>query len=467
MPPPLTVKDARTTELNRVQAALVARQQELLDADADLVLRQEGFAVAQATLSNLEAKASTLRQQITSPATMPSDVHAFEVELEATIALGRQARAALADAQDALGQAVRKRQRLAAMTDRLKAQVAEAEAAVALARADDTLAARWRTAINGALKATRTAAAAPPAQDQIAAAKAKLAAVLGGQPMYELMRSRLAAATAEATERVRAAERAADALDALHKVEGPPAGTVAMTGTKYARVRNEVASAVDGSAVALEAALQALQAATVTTFLTPAEQAEVTARAAAVTNTVDPTDPTKTIPSAAKLETDVNDAVAPAREAFHKFEAKALVSKAQDPAFNAETAASINAERTARNTTATALSTARALLTQPVRTTIEVWEVAVPESAMALVLVTLQAIAAVERIKSLKLDEAGGLLERLDKAEDDYAKALKAGDEARVRREDAAARVAERLDALATIEPVAEERLAAAVRGDR
>jgi len=455
MPPSVTVKAVRTAQKARLEQAVLASQQALVTTDAALSAAKDDATAKSQALGALQAAESVLRQQLAA-ASMPADVDQLDQDLEANLLAQRPALAALAAAQDAVATATRRRQRVAAAGDLARAQLAQTEASLTLAKSEDDQANLWRAALDGQpLKAAILTAKSATVTTLVANATSQLKVLVGKPDAFELLRSRYKDAVDAVAERDARAQRAADALDAVMVDRSSVDGTVLTTADGFARQRQTVRMVVEQSEQQLAWAQSILQTAAGASFVTPSEQARINARAAAAV----------AAPNAATREKGVHDAQVTARAAAAALEKLTLPKKALDPAYDPAADASVAAALAASTAADGDLATKTAAFTPANKATIDQWEVAIPPPLNALVTESLRAMAVIDKLANATV--LATLLTDFDKAEEDYAKALQAQDGANVLTDAAAAELAARLDDAAAVLPVTDARVAALVRGDQ
>jgi hypothetical protein len=451
---PLTVKQARVEERLRLQQQVFATQQQLVDADNDLSSALEDAASATKTLALLQSAESTIRQQL-AVARMPGLIDQLEAELEANLLLQRPQHFKLADAQDRSAQGQRARQRLAATLDRLRAQLAQAEAAIALAARDEDQAQPWRAAL--ALKSPAVVALAkdPAVQGLEDAAMARVKRLLGDkQVLVDLVAARYTDGSGEQADRRARLEVAIDTANAVQEAAGP-AGAVLASAETYARAREEVRTVAEESEARLAWIEVTYRLAASTPGLQPGVQSRIDTRA---------TDASTPAKSPAKLLGDLHRARAVQRSARTAFERVARPKEALDDAFDRSADASVKTEREAVTDADEAFATAEtAWKPNTMKASIDAWEVAVPPPIMLLVNDVLRARARRHEIAAIDPAAVAGALDSADTA---HADALVADIEARVAAEELNAEVLARMDEVAALAAVADQRVAALVRGD-
>ncbi|MGH8932737.1 MAG: hypothetical protein ACRDZO_19475, partial [Egibacteraceae bacterium] len=216
MPPQLTVKAVRSAEKTRLEQTVLALQHQAVSIASAHAMAEEDAKQAAKAVADLQAGESILRQQL-AVAVMPATIDQLERDLEANLQLQRPALAALAEAQDQVAMRVRERRRADSALDRTRAQLAQADADLILARRDDDQANLWRATLGGQALASAVAmAGGGQVTNQVDGAKARLTAMLGGAQLFDLLEKRYQAATAAAEDRTAAAARAVAAVAAGH-----------------------------------------------------------------------------------------------------------------------------------------------------------------------------------------------------------------------------------------------------------
>jgi hypothetical protein len=459
MAPSPTVKDVRESERTRLRKLTTTLQTALADTDAGLAVAGVDLRATTDGLAALQADEAELRRRIAA-AQLPADAHQLELELEANLLAQRPQLAALARAQDRVAVLERDRRRVAAALDRAGADLVQAVTGLTVAERDDDDATRWRARLSGgAVAATVGEAASAAVTQEIAAARTKLEALLGGAAVVTLLDHRLADAQGEAAERGNAVVRAVDALDAAQTARAKLDGAELTAADAFTRVRDEVRAVVELGAGRLAAARAALQATAAAPGHTPAVQERIDDRVGDIAGAGADT---PLAHAQAVLDTSVAK-----RAAEVAFEAKALVAQAQKPDLDPETDTSLATERTARDKARADAAKAVTDFSAADKLAVDTWEVAVPPATTALAVDALRATAAINDLRAVKPTGSGSLFDRLDAAEQAYATALAARLADDVRLQATAARVAERLDAQAAVAPVADVRLVALVRGDQ
>lgn len=450
----VTVKQVRTDERLRLQQEVLATQQELVTADNDLDSALQDVSSATRALALLQASESTIRQQLT-VAQMPGLIDQLEAELEANLLLQRPERFKLADAQDRSAERQRARQRLAVALDRIRAQLAQAEAAIALATRDENQAQAWRTALTLKVPGVVALAKDPAVQGLEDAALARVKRLLGDKPvLVNLVTARYTDGVGERADRQARLDVAIETANAVQQAGGP-AGAVLATAEAYARARQRAREVAEDSESRLAWIEATFRSAAASPGLQPGEQSRIDARAA------DASTPAK---SPAKLLGDLHNARAAQRAARTELERVARPREALDDTFDRTTDASVKDERDAVSAADAAFAAAdTAWKPATMKAAIDAWEVAVPPAVMLLVSDVLRARAERAEIGAVDPDEVDG---SLDLAETAYADAIVDEIESRVATEELNAEVLARMDEVAALAAVADQRVVALVRGD-
>ena len=158
----LTVVQVRTEERDRIKTRLSALTSELASADTTLAAATATRAQLEKQLGAAQREEADLRGRLAA-AVMAADIHALEQLLEANLLGQGPLRAQTAPAQDAVASWHNDRGRVAAYFARARIELAQAEAAVVAATAENAQNTEWSTALQGkALKDAVAAAGAKP-----------------------------------------------------------------------------------------------------------------------------------------------------------------------------------------------------------------------------------------------------------------------------------------------------------------
>ncbi|HYU57926.1 MAG TPA: hypothetical protein VEO00_07750 [Actinomycetota bacterium] len=451
------VKQFRIDEKARQGMAVQAAQTELGQIDGDLATSRDTVAVNTRDLAAQQAEESRLRQAIAAAA-MPADADALVDQLEDNLKQQSVSSAALNDAIDQAATLERSRLRVAAELDAARATQAQAGADLAIASADDEVAERWRTAATGTAVGNAVAAAGSASTTALrTAARTRLQSLAGGSTLLDLFKRRFEEARADSDERRAKVVRAQGALDTVATKQDPVNGPVVVAGAGYAAAREVVRAIAETTVQRLDAALLALQTASALGNLTTDEQTRIDDRATHATAVTGTT-------SSVSAASDVLDARKDVRVAEVAFDVAALAKEATDSTFDRDTDASVKTKRDAWNAAKAALSAAEGKVTPTRQQQLDDWEVAIPVGVSSAVVGFLRASAEVDAIKGL---DPQGRVNDLNAAETTYAGALQDRTDAAELRMARALEVAVRLEAEAAVEPVADVREAAKVRGDR
>jgi hypothetical protein len=453
MAPALTVKGFRTNQKASLATAVTDTQDTLATVDGELTSAGQAAQTASDALAALQQGEAAIRAHLAT-ASMPADVDQLEQDLEVNLLAQSPASAVLVAAQDGLAMKTLERQRVSARLDRLRARLAEVEAALELATRDDDRATAWRAALTGPEVAAVVADAASAAVTALAdAATASLKTWLGNPALFGLLQSRYDDALSMAADRTAAIRRAADALGAVLAQRSSVEAVLAAKADAYARQRELTASVVEQGAQRLAWVKTVLASAGGSSPVTGSEQARIDARAAAAVAGA----------NAADKEKALHVALEAARAATGALEAKTLPKLALDPTYDPAADVSVQPERDAAATATAAAQTAKGDFDAASKALVDQWDVAVPPVLMGLATDVLRALTIVGQLKATV---PGDLLSSLDTAEGDYAQAVQEQDTLQQLVDAAMAQVVRRMDDAAAVAPVAEIRLAAVVRGD-
>jgi hypothetical protein len=461
------LKDVRAEQVARLQTDINTVTAQVKQAAAGQAEAQQQVQADQASLTQLQAAASALQQQFAT-AGMKLEQHAIEQDLYQNKIDRRTAEIALATHQDKLAAATQQAQSLAGKAAALNAALAQAKADLSAAEQQDAAAGDDRSVLTTLVADTARQAAGQDVIDQMAKARAALAALVGGEGMMDVLRARYDHGRAIADDKklaVARAQRAAFAvtqaaaahaagLDDAAVTQLAAAGTVGLdtVAAEYDDARAEVSRWATQGPASLDSARQALQK----SIGTPAFQAmvsdDITKKAKDATDS-----------GAAKADHDYHHAAAVSIARNGELDAVTGPNYAVNPGYDPTKDDAVKPQREAAGKAAAELTTAQAARTDPMLKPMVDWDLALPPDTFALAIATFGAL---DQITGLAALDVNALLKRLNDAETAYAEALKDQASIGALQQAATDKLTSRQADAARYTANADQRVLAVVRGD-
>jgi hypothetical protein len=447
----VTLKDVRTEQVTELQGAIddtTAKAKQAADRQA---VADQNVNADQAELVKLKAEASVLQQEFAT-ATMEADQHEIERQLHDNKVNQRDAQIKLDADQDELAGLTQQSQSLAGRITALQAALAQANADLNSAQQQDAAAADDRTALNTSVTGAVQEAGSAEVTAQVTEASDKLASLVGGANMVEVLRARYDHAQAIIGDKQRAVARAQLATVAVTKLTSPSAAAAATAAAQYAAAAQSANRWATGGPGRLGAARQALQQTIGIAAFSSAVTTDVSGKATAATDSgaaaADKAFHEAAVASIA-ADADLNDVTGP--------------KAAADPNYNPANDDTVKAQRDAAAAADQALTAADAARTPKSKQTMTDWDLSLPPDAFTLAIATFDAQSQITELAGL---DVTALLATLDAAETAYAGALRDQAAISTLQQAAAVNQASRQADATQYAAGADQRLLAVVRGD-
>lgn len=445
------LKDVRTEQVARLQTDINAATAQAKKAAADQAEAQQQVQADQARLTQLQATASALRQQFAT-AGMKLEQHAIEQDLYQNRIDQRNAEIALATHQDKLAAAVQQSQSLAGKAAALNAALAQAKADLSAAEQQDAAAGDDRSVLTTLVAAAARQAAGQDVTDQVAKARAALAALVGGDGMVDVLRARYDHGLAIADDKKAAVARAQQAASAVTQLAAAGAAGLGTMAAEYDDARAEVSRWATQGPNALNGALKALQQTIGTAPFQELVALDI------IQKTKDATDS-----GAAAADRNFHKAAAVFIVRNGELDALTGPKYATDPGYDPAKDDEVKPQRDAADAAAAALTEAQAARTDPLLKPMVYWDLALPPDTFALAIATFGALDQITGLAALDISMP---LQRLDTAETNYAGALKNQARIDALRQTATDKLTSRQADAASYAANADQRVLAVVRGD-
>lgn len=396
-----------TAELATAKQRKEFAQEDLATAQAALAAAKGAHALAGTALADNERLARKIRQQL-AQIPMPADGGALLAELETAIIAAREAQADVLDAEAHIDAEQAKLDRAGAGAAIAAAASGRFEAEVTATKRAHDERERWRTAVAGPLATLPDAAgdaiATPPHNAAWLAAKAKVEAAV---PAALLTRAR--ARAQRELDRLASARSIADARKDAIATELAASGGLAGATAEKKLAFERAEAALRAFAAGGEQELLQARALLDKVAAAPALTAAVKARIAALEADAVPVITVEQDRDTAQAAVDTKQAQLDAR-----------IETVRDAGGDVATDAQI-ATLTGELTTLTTALVAKQDAYDAVKSKIDLWEAAVPESAFADLLDLDEAKRALDRLAAA---DPAALQADFDSAESDYASAL-------------------------------------------
>jgi hypothetical protein len=277
--PATPVKDVRAAEVARLDDVLAASEPRLAAITLGVEATRTALGAARTELAALQQKASTLQQELGAATTGP-ERHRIELALDRNLVEQGPVNARLlaATTQLALHELAVKRE--TALAEKVRGDLARADAALTQARQEAASATVRRAALDTVVPELTAAAAGLTEREK--QATDRVATLLGGAPMLVLVGQRLDAHRAEVDSRIGALTAATTAVLAAATARSPVDGPVASTAADLVAARAAVQDVAEAAPLRSAAARTVLDEVLAFPDLPAADQAAITAAAAKV-----------------------------------------------------------------------------------------------------------------------------------------------------------------------------------------
>jgi hypothetical protein len=447
----VTLTDVRAGQVKDLQAAIKAATESSKQAATDQASAEQAVKADEAALAQLRAQDLSLRQQFAT-ADMKQEQHAIESELYKNLNKERDAGIKLADDQDHLAELTQQSQSLTGRLSALQAALAQAKADLKAAGQQDDATEKDRTALKTTVTDAVQEAGSDAVKAQLAAASDRLAGLVGGAAMVDVLRARYVHALAIDSDKQSAVARGQLAVSAVAQVTSPGPAKLDAAAAGHDDAKASVHRwATDGPGI-LASARQALQQTIGTADFSPAVSSDISDQAKAVTDS-----------GAAAADKAFHDAAVASIAADAELDAVTGPKAAMDPTYDPAKDDTVKAQRAAADAAAKALTTAQAARTQDFQQQMIRWDLSLRPEAFPLAITTFGAQSQIAELAALNVTAA---LETLDGAETAHAGALKDQADISALGQAAAAEQAGREADAARYAAGADQRMLAVVRGE-
>jgi hypothetical protein len=406
----VALKDVRAEQVQTLQAAIKAATESSKQAATDQAAAEQTVKADEAAIAQLRAEDLSLRGLFTT-AKMRQDQHAIELQLFANLTKERDAGIKLAADQDNLAELIQRSQSLTGKITALQAALGQAKADLKAAGQQDDATEKDRAALKTTVTDAVQEAGSDDVKAQVAAASDRLAGLVGGATMVDVLRARYDHAQAIDGDKQRAVARGQLAVSAIAQLTSAQAATLDATAASYDDAKASVHRwATDGPGI-LAGARRALQQTIGTADFSPAVSSDISDKAKAATDS-----------GAAAADKAFHDAAVASIAADAELDAVTGSKAAVDPGYDPAKDDTVKAQRDAAAAATKALTAAQAARTEAVLEAMTGLDLSLPPEAFPLAITTFGAQSQIAELAAL---DVPALLAAVDAAETAYAGALK------------------------------------------